>query len=194
VALALLFEVYGLDEVLTMENPAVGAFTPAEIRLLHQAWRKGLGAPISTSMGRLFDAVASLSGLCQRVGYEGESGMLLESAAGAKRKREAEGLLRIVEGEEGFVVDWEPLVRKLARGAEEPAAAAFHEALAEVVREVAKRYPDLPLVLTGGVFQNRTLCEAVLPKLSERRVLLPRHTPVNDGAVALGQLWYALHR
>ena len=193
VALSLLFELFGLEEVIAMENPAVHAFRPAEIRLLHRAWRKGLGAPLSTSMGRLFDAVASLSGLCQRAGYEGESGLLLESAAGTETKSGAEGLLRIAEGEEGIVVDWEPLVRRLSRGAEEPVAAAFHAALAEVILEVAKRYPERPVVLAGGVFQNRTLCETVLPKLSGRRLLLPRRTPVNDGALSLGQLWYALH-
>jgi hydrogenase maturation protein HypF len=144
-------------------------------------------------MGRLFAAVASLSGLCQKVGYEGESGLLLERAAGTETKSGAEGLLRIPEGEEGFVIDWEPMVRRLSPGAEKPVAAAFHEALAEMIGEVAKRYPELPVVLTGGVFQNRTLCETVLPKLSGRELLLPRRTPVNDGAVALGQLWHALH-
>jgi hydrogenase maturation protein HypF len=91
------------------------------------------------------------------------------------------------------ILDWEPLVRRLAEG-DDTAVGGFIPVLAELIASVSGNYPDLPIVLSGGVFQNRTLCEAVLPKLESRKVLLPRHTPVNDGAVALGQLWYALHK
>jgi hydrogenase maturation protein HypF len=199
VALALLFELYGIDAVLALENPAVEAFSPDEIRLLHRAWEKGLNAPVTTSMGRLFDAVASLTGLCQKVGYEGESGLLLENAACSGMGHEAwsmereKGLLRLVGEEGGLVIDWEPLVRWLAQTPRAEGAAVFDGAVADAAAEIAAKYPGLSVGLSGGVFENRTLCEAVLPKLSARRVLLPRHTPVNDGTIALGQAWYALH-
>jgi hydrogenase maturation protein HypF len=197
VALALLFELYTLDEVLVMENPTLGAFSPGEIRLLHQAWQKGLNAPLTTSMGRLFDAVASLTGVCQRVSYEGEAGLLLEAAASKRSEEFWKASLcdafYFEKKEEQTIFDWEPLVRRLAEG-DDAAVEGFIPALAELIVTVAGDHPDLPIVLGGGVFQNRTLCEAVLPGLEGRRVLLPRHTPVNDGAVALGQLWYALHK
>jgi hydrogenase maturation protein HypF len=205
VALALLFELYDLPEVLAMDTPAVAAFSPGEVRMLHQAWQKGLNAPVSTSMGRLFDAVASLAGICQRVSYEGEAGLLLEAAASKRSEKvksksekfrkaspgDAFCLKKEIEGQ--TILDWESLVRRLA-GGDGRALREFIPALAELIVTVAGDYPDLPIVLGGGVFQNRTLCEAVLPKLESKKVLLPRHTSVNDGAVALGQLWYALHK
>jgi len=204
VALALLFELYTLDEVLAMKNPTVEAFNPGEIRLLHQAWEKRINAPLTTSMGRLFDAVASLAGVCRKVSYEGEAGLLLEafvSKSSEKVKSKSEKFRHASPGDafvlnemEGkTVIDWAPLVRRLAEG-DGRGLHDFIPALADLIVSVAADHPDLPVILTGGVFQNRTLCEAVLPKLEGRRVLLPRHTPVNDGAVALGQLWYAFHK
>jgi len=205
VALALLFELYSLEEILTMSNPAVQAFSSGEIRLLHQAWQKGLNAPVTTSMGRLFDAVASLAGICQKVSYEGEAGLLLEAVASKRSEKvksksekfriaspgDAFCLKKEIEGQ--TILDWEPLVRRLAEG-DDTTVGGFIPVLAELIASVSGNYPDLPIILSGGVFQNRTLCEAVLPKLESRKVLLPCHTPVNDGAVALGQLWYALHK
>ena len=204
-ALALLFELYSLEEVLEMENPTVKAFGEGEIRLLHQAWQKGINAPVTTSMGRLFDAVASLAGVCQKVGYEGEAGLLLEAVASNNSeklrmkneewKNASCGDAFILKNERSTtVLDWEPLVRRLAMGKGEETTFDFVPALVEVIVSIAKKYSKLSIVLAGGVFQNRTLCEAVLPKLKGRRVLLPRRTPVNDGAVALGQVWHALHR
>ncbi|WP_456451854.1 carbamoyltransferase HypF [Hydrogenimonas sp.] len=190
-ALALLFELFSLEEILAMQNPTVQAFAPGEIRLLHQAWRKGLGAPVTTSMGRLFDAVASLAGVCQRVGYEGEAGLLLEAAVFDGNEKSRTKNEKFFELTEEGVIDWEPLVRRLAAG-ETAAAGGFIPALAQVMVAIAHAHPHLPIVLAGGVFQNRTLCEAVMPRLKHRRLLLPRHTPVNDGAIALGQAWYAL--
>ena len=204
VALSLLFECFSLDEVLAMENPTIRAFKADEIRLLHRAWTKGINAPLTTSMGRLFDAVASLTGISQRVSYEGESGLLLEAVASNNNEElrikneewrntsHSDAIILKTEGNT-TVLDWEPLICRLAKGKGEETAYDFIPALAEVIVSIAKKYSKLPIVLAGGVFQNRTLCEAVLPKLNGRRVLLPRRTPVNDGAIALGQAWYALH-
>jgi len=190
-ALALLFELYTLEEVLALENPAVRAFSSGEIRLLHQAWRRQLHAPLTSSMGRLFDAVASLAGVVQEVSYEGEAGLRLEAIA--SREDSKRPLLALRRDEKRMIIDWEPLIRHLARG-ESVSARGLIPALAELIVTISDRYPTLPVILSGGVFQNRTLCEAVLPRLAHRRLLLPRRTPVNDGALALGQLWYGLQK
>ncbi len=191
VALAMLFEIFSIDEVLAMQNPTVRAFSVSEIRMLHQAWLKGINTPITTSMGRLFDAVASLGGICQRIGYEGESGLLLEAANIDKEVATEKG--NCFKCHEDGLVDWEPLIRILAAG-EKKSADRFIPALAALVEEIAAQYPDLAIVLTGGVFQNRTLCEMILSRLSNRDLLLPDKAPVNDGAIALGQAWCAIHR
>jgi hydrogenase maturation protein HypF len=77
VALSLLFECYG-EEALTLDTPTTQAFTPAERQTAYLMWQKGLNAPQSSSVGRLFDAVASLLGVCHMMSFEGQSGMLLE--------------------------------------------------------------------------------------------------------------------
>ncbi len=189
-ALGMLFECYDLETVLKLELPTVRAFERDEIRMLHAAWERGLNAPVSTSAGRLFDAVASLAGVCQRVSYEGESGLLLEAAA---KVPDASGAWPRSEG----VIDWSNFVRKLAeyRTTPEAAAGALIGALAETMVVIA-RSEGLPVVLSGGVFQNRTLLERVIRRLDEEgvRYAIPSRVPVNDGCIALGQIWYALER
>ena len=187
VALALLFELFDLDEILAMDNPTVKAFLPAEIRLLHQSWQKALNAPLTTSMGRLFDAVASLTGVCQIQSYEGESGLRLE-AWGCDHEDTDASLLAV----DGKQIDWQPLIHALAVG-EANAGRAFIAALVHAIARFTARYSDLPVVLAGGVFQNRTLMQACLKSSFADRLMLSGLLPPNDAAVALGQLHYALH-
>jgi hydrogenase maturation protein HypF len=71
--------VIALDEVMSLKSPTVEAFLPHEIRTLHHMWSKNINAPRSSSMGRLFDAVASLGGFVQSLDYEGQGGMMMES-------------------------------------------------------------------------------------------------------------------
>ena len=77
VALSLLFEHFG-EAALDLNMPTTQAFSKAELRTLYIAWQKGLNAPLSSSVGRLFDAIASLLDACHVMSFEGESGMLLE--------------------------------------------------------------------------------------------------------------------
>ena len=189
VALELLFECFTLDEVLALENPTVDAFKPAEIRLLHQAWEKGINAPVTTSMGRLFDAVASLCGICQHLGFEGESGMRIEALA-----RDVDARPYPLPLEEGCL-EWRHMIREIAHMSDaEAVASRFMATLVETVFAVASRMPDMPLLFAGGVFQNRTLVERIVARCETegRTFYLPEKLSPNDGAVALGQLWYAL--
>ena len=188
VALALLFELYSLEEILSMDTPVVQAFKPEEIRLLHQSWQKGLNAPLCTSMGRLFDAVASLAGVCQHQSYEGESGLRLE-AWGCKTANSDAPLFTMDDN----TIDWSPLIRLLGRG-ETETARRFVPALTDLIEHFAKLYPELPIVLAGGVFQNRLLMERCLARPFAGRLILPRVLPPNDAAISLGQLWQVLNR
>ncbi len=188
VALALLFELYDLDEVLAMRNPTVKAFKAHEIRLLHQAWQKGLNAPTTTSMGRLFDAMASLFGLCQFQSYEGESGLRLE----AVKDRRNPSAPKLFESR-GDTIDWTLLVRTIAEnGGLSPHD--FIHAIGDIVTHFADRYKNLPIVLTGGVFQNRTLIRICLDGPYADRLMLSCNLPPNDAAIALGQLYFAICR
>lgn len=192
VALALLFECYTLDEVLQMKNPTTESFESAQIKTLHTMWRRGLNAPKSSSVGRLFDAVASLTGTAQILGYEGESGLLLEAEATGVTQVEDWALL-VSEG----VLDWEPLLRRLLDAPPaEAAAMGLHIALADAIAAIAREHPKKRVLLSGGVFQNRTLVNLTAARLRAAgiRYHIQSDVPVNDGGIALGQLYYGLFR
>ncbi len=214
VALALLWELYG-EDALAMDNLApVAAFTPSERRVLGQMLAGDVNAPLTTSMGRLFDGVAALAGLHQRVSYEGQAAMRLEfmadmAEAGAypldltpwSPLRQGQGgieaLLPPKGGGRGVsgVLDWQPLVAAvladLRRGT--PASiisARFHNGLVRAMIEVAQAIGQPRVALTGGCFQNRILTERAFDALTRAgfEVLLHRHVPPNDGGISLGQV------
>jgi hydrogenase maturation protein HypF len=179
VALSLLFELYA-DDALTLENPTTHAFSPTELKTYFIAWQKGLNAPESSSIGRLFDAVASLLGVCQVMSFEGESGMLLEELYDGS-----------VVGHYSFEYENEKigvlpmLVAILEENNTVIAVSKFFHTLVEMIAVVYEPY-DLPLVLSGGVFQNRVLLGLVLEKFPE--AVISNTIPPNDGGIALGQI------
>jgi hydrogenase maturation protein HypF len=180
VALSLLFELYG-EEALKMELPTTQAFTPAEMHTAYLMWQKELNAPLSSSVGRLFDAVASLLGVSQVMSFEGESGMLLEELYDGS-----------VEGTYTFVyetgtVNVLPMIEKMLEEERvEDAVSKFFHTLVEMVAVVYTGYEKMPLVLSGGVFQNRVLVSLLLERFPH--ALLPNAFPPNDGGIALGQI------
>lgn len=167
------------------------AFTAAELNVLRAALARGVCAPLTSSAGRLFDTVASLTGLAQRITFEGEAAMALEFAAERcplPQPPYAVGLA--ADGE----VDWRPALRAAAAEAAGGAsadvvAARFHETMADAIVRVAQRHRPLPVLLTGGCFQNRLLLERCIGRLEAlgTRVYWPQRVPPNDGGLALGQ-------
>jgi hydrogenase maturation protein HypF len=71
----------------------------------------------------------------------------------------------------------------------------FFNTLVEIIVEVASLHPELPLVFSGGVFQNKVLLQKIEQRFKEmkRRIYYQTETSVNDGGVSLGQAWFALH-
>jgi hydrogenase maturation protein HypF len=143
---------------------------------------KRLNAPLTSSVGRLFDAVSALAGVARESRFEGQAAMLLEREIGA------------VETGESYPLpggDWEPLVRQLLADRSPAAivAAKFHNALADWIVEEARRSGVRQVVLSGGVFQNRYLTERAAALLEARGFAVYTHqrVPANDGGIALGQ-------
>ena len=188
-ALALLFECFSLEEILSFDIPTVKAFTKEEIKTLYAAYERGINSPLTSSMGRVFDAVASLAGVCQKVSYEGQSGLLLEKES---KELEPTFTLPLVKSK----IDFAPMLKEIVSGRAKDIAGSFIASLADLVKNISREYPELPVVLTGGVFQNQTLLDATVKELNrDKRVLfLQKRVPPNDASIALGQLWYALHR
>lgn len=177
-ALGLLFEMWGA-RAFELENlPLLESFSDTERTLIRQMLEKRVNSPVTSSAGRLFDAVASLLNLRQQVSFEGEAAMDLEFAVDPKTDRSYPFAI----GEDSpRIVDWQPMVEEiladLARGRTAgDMAAAFHNTLAEIVVAVAERACTEKVVLTGGCFQNRYLterCVDLLLAAGFRPVLAP---------------------
>lgn len=166
--------------------------------LTAQAWRKRIGTARTSSVGRLFDAAASLVLGLDMASFEGEGPMMLEAAAADA----GSVTLPLLQDEDGiWRTDWEPLLPILADTTISSAerAGMVHESLAQALADQAaalasEERPDL-IGLTGGVFQNRRLAERAVARLAERgfRAVLPQTVPANDGGLAFGQLVEALY-
>lgn len=160
---------------------------------------KKINTPMTSSMGRLFDAAAALAGIRQKVNYEGQAAIEFEAMADSVEAKiypfgVESGQVRV----RGAV---EALIRDVMAGV--PASkisARFHNGLAEAVRETVQKISDetslRSVVLSGGVWQNITLLRRTLSLLrnSGFEVYIHREVPTNDGGLSLGQAFIAASR
>ena len=165
--------------------------------------RSGLASPLTSSAGRLFDAVAALLGVRDEVSYEGQAAIELEQLADPAETGAYAVCLRRAPAT--FEIRGADLVRAavedLHGGIPAPTIAArVHNGLAEVIvrgcQAVRERSGLDTVALSGGVFQNVLLVGRAVDRLaSERfRVLCHRQVPPNDGGISLGQAVVAAHR
>ena len=175
----------------------VAAFTDQELPVLQTMLQRGVNAPSTSSAGRLFDAVASILGLCQRASFEGEAAIAVEFAAGRAACPAPLPPLRLAPGQP-FRLDWRPTLAGLIEARNDGAgvetlALGFHHALAEAITEVAQRAAIADVVLTGGCFQNALLAELASDRLATAGFRAHRHAriPPNDGGLAAGQIAFA---
>ena len=198
-----LFEAFGPDYRSLAENNGLpGVFKDKNLSILEQMIIKGINAPLSSSAGRLFDAVAAALGVCpDRQTYEGQTGSVLESMARPYVETERGYPVKASRDEladEVAVFSWKPLwdalLTDLRQGVTKGRIAArFHLALVESLTETsvgtAVKRRLRRIVLSGGVMQNSILADCLAARLSEHglEVLLPRNFPANDGGISLGQ-------
>ncbi len=166
-------------------------FPDAPRQIARQAAAKGLNAPLSSSAGRLFDAVAACLGICPaRQSYEGEAAMRLEAMAGTAAQDGPDLPAR------AGVIDPAAFFHLLHDGrrsgsSRQALAAAFHGALARAFAQAALSLLDSgearAVALSGGCFQNALLLRETRRWLGDAPVLLHARVPANDGGLALGQ-------
>ncbi len=190
-ALGLLFEILEEDAA----EYVADWFGQSELKTLLSMLDRGIHAPRTSSMGRLFDAVAALCGLPAVISFEGQAAMALEFAADWA---EQEAYPLPLSDETPAVADWEPLIRAILADLADGApvgqiSGRFHNALAEMAVAVARRCGCKRVALAGGCFQNALLTERVRARLSESGFAVYTHkrVPPNDGGIALGQVLVA---
>ena len=197
-ALAWLREAFG-PEAFDLPLPFITSLAEGERKLFDKMIQRGLNSPLTSSCGRLFDAVAALLGIRSSVTYEGQAAIELEGMA----ERGAERAVFPFEiahagATASLILDMAPTVRALteavlAGDGWADLARAFHLTLATATAELCATIREESglnrVVLSGGVFQNRLLAAGVHDLLSARnfQVFTHRLVPPNDGGVALGQ-------
>ena len=175
----------------------LGELDSREHRLAMQQCERRINAPEASSMGRLFDAVAAILGVCTENQFEGEAAMRLESLAG-HRSAEPFPFDAALDEQGVWVLDPIPLLLALAERRAcgddlEELAARFHESVAEGSASLAERIASDASIdtvaLGGGCFQNARLLVSMRQRLSDRglRVLCACRLPPNDGAISFGQ-------
>ena len=166
------------------------------IDVLHHAWARNLNAPVTSSVGRLFDAAAALLGLIDSASYEAQAPMLLEAAARSAGSVQPVPLPLKKNGNDRWEIDWAELLPMLQNAALPipVRAATFHASLAQALVEVCIKIRDehgpFTVGLTGGVFQNRLLAETALALLTRAGFdsRIPEQVPANDAGISFGQL------
>ena len=199
-ALGLLHEAFDRDHARLAPLAQSVGFGESEIAVLLSLLDRGIQAPVTTSVGRLFDGVASLLGLRQQCSFEGQAAMELEFAADTEFQEEAGLIMPIIAlgGRPFWQIDWRPaLAEILATKAQvRPGllAARFQGGLARSILDVALRVGIDTVVLSGGCFQNARLLDETGKALlaAEFKVLCHCDLPPNDGSLAAGQALGAL--
>jgi hydrogenase maturation protein HypF len=191
VALSLLFDVYSFEEVLRLDCPTVHSFNQSELKMLHTVWQRELNAPQASSLGRLFDAIASFAGVLHVQNYEGETGLALEklynwNCAQAYSYELTDTTIDIKKAIIEIVHDNEPSA----------IATKFINMLSNIIIDISSSYEQLPIILTGGVFQNKILLELTCKRLEDlgKTFYHGKKIPLNDGGISVGQIYAYLHQ
>lgn len=197
-ALGVLWEFMGEDLFATTDLAPLSAFNDYEKSLLQQVLQKQLNAPRCSSIGRLFDCVASLLDLCQISTYEGQAASRLEQSINGLEISDSYPL-SWDESNDLIRFDWQKMIAGIIDDlshnvAKSNISCKFHNTLVESIVYMVQQSGLRNVVLSGGSFQNTYLTEAVIHRLSSLniKVFYQQKVPCNDGGLALGQLLAAI--
>jgi len=183
VAISILFEIFGKD------IPFFKAFSEKEIENLYLIWQKNINCYLTSSVGRLFDAVSSLLDIKQILSYEGQSGMIMEDLYDNSIKDFYPYSIN-----ENKII-WKEIIFSLLddKSNTEVKISRFINTLAKIVIDIGKNF-DIPVGLSGGVFQNKPLVEKIIDLAHKNniKILIHKKVPPNDGGLSLGQVAHLL--
>lgn len=195
-ALGLLYELFGDDLLQHRELASLETFSSTELNVIRTMFQKKINTPRTSSIGRLFDGVSSILGLCHRADFEGEAAMLLEFLCSLEKfEGSYQSTINQQAQSKTLVIDWAPLLEAIlfdlrAGLSKQVIAQKFHNSLAETVVTIARMLGEPSAVLSGGCFQNRYLTEQVMKRLCSEGFTPYWHTmlPCGDGGLSCGQM------
>ncbi len=192
-AMGVLYEIFGETVFERNDFLSVKAFTANELVVIKQMLKSSLNSPVTSSAGRLFDAVSSLIGLYQQTTFEGQAAMGLEFILPATALNENYPFAILEKS--SAIIDWEPMMREILEDLKQNVSrsvisAKFHNTLVEMIVQMAQQQKEKQVCLSGGCFQNKYLLERAVERLREEGFspIWHQRVPTNDGGIALGQI------
>jgi len=196
-AVGLLFEIFG-EKLFEEKIEFINIFSEQEKKILLQMLKNKINSPLTSSVGRLFDAVAFLTGFKRTTSYEGEAAMMLEFAAAPAISDYYP--FDLLPGEV-LIIDWQKMIETILDEMKNNVSpkiisAKFHNTLVESICSVAEKSHEEKIVLSGGVFQNAYLLEHTVHRLrtSGFNPYWHQRIPTNDGGISLGQVAIAMNQ
>ncbi len=193
-ALGLVYEVLG-EAVFDLEMGFVRSFSKSELDSLKDMLSRKVQTPLTTSVGRIFDAVSAIMDICYESKFEGQAAMALEFALDSAQTNDVYPFEIVEDGHVKFTIDWRPFVREIlgdikTQVAKKLISAKFHNTMVQIVISMAQKAGHDRVVLSGGCFQNKYLTERAIFGLKERRLSPYWHqrVPPNDGGISFGQI------
>jgi len=192
------------ESFLDLDIPFVRGLNRQRTQVLLRLMQREVNSPLTSSCGRLFDAVAALVGIRQGVNYEAQAAIELEMAIGDADEESAYPLQLKAEGT-GWLIDTRPLFEALIGDLREGLPAGvisqrFHNGLVEIFARLAQRLRERTALnrvcVSGGTFQNVYLTERLVARLEADKFTVFTHSevPAGDGGLSLGQALVAAHR
>ncbi len=193
-AFSYLYTIYG-DDYEKLDLPFTKRLDPVETEIMKKQVNKGLLSPMTSSAGRLFDAVSALIGVRDEIEFEGQAAIDLEMQSDEGKHGVYEFAMPHADP---LVIDTEPIIRGIVDDIKANVTAAvigakFHDTVAKLIIDVClalkERTEINTVAVSGGVFQNATLYHKVITGLRAKgfKILLHKQLPVNDGGISLGQ-------
>jgi len=201
-ALSLLYDCLGKD-IFKLNLECLSIKPKKEYDILIKALEKNINSPLSSSAGRLFDAVSSILCVCHKVDFEAQAPIALEKLATTSREK---GFYEfdILRQDNAFIIGYNKLIKGMLsdiknKVPKQDIARKFHNSLAEVISRAVDKigsvYNLKDVVLSGGVFQNKILLNSTIERLSECRynLIYNDDIPVGDLGICIGQAYVALN-
>nr|WP_321401457.1 carbamoyltransferase HypF [uncultured Desulfobacter sp.] len=197
-AVALLYKVYG-SEIMDLDIPFVRSLDKSKLAFLIQMMDRQINSPLTSSTGRLFDALSALLMICHEISYDSQAAIALEAAADPDTSANTAYAFDITPGDDGCrIINIAPGVRQMVADVQKDVplgkiAARFHLTLSnmmvEAVANVSQETGLDRVVLSGGVFNNDTIFSQISRMLKIKGLKVYTHSlvPCGDGGIALGQ-------
>lgn len=196
-AIGILYDVFGRRVFERPELATLQSFSCLEQKILQGMLEKQLNTPISSSAGRLFDAIASIIKLRQQTQFEGQAAMELEFAIDGDNTNQSYAfeILETTGIKQPRILNWTAMVKAIladvdTKTSNQQIAIKFHNTLVEMMVAIAQQVGEEQVVLTGGCFQNQYLTQRAVARLRAEGFCPYWHQriPANDGGIAVGQI------